>query len=223
MVRGLKEECIIQGWEPENFEELNGAAFSDHNAKCKQLKDLYKSFKQEVPTGRPLTPQEFDLIEKKVKTILDQVSQLNKYYQSKSPGILNAPAIFANIMKKASSDEDPGPLLLYAMLKILRELEKCQEKALYKNMKAEHTRLVLKNGPVRDKSLIKEINKYRNLGKRVFVVAWMSHILQMPRHGNNLPVRECLQKHRFIVMGRKTKIEDIRYLNPGLFTQKFRG
>ena len=55
--------------------------------------------------------------------------------------------------------------------------------------------------PLRNDSLIKEINKYREEGRKVFVIAGASHLLEFPKPWKSCKeVQEVLRQQKFIVI-----------------------
>lgn len=218
--RGLKENCLIMGWEPQNFKELNQKAFGPAEAKYQELTSLVELFKTTFPKNCQFNQTEISHLRNSFEEIGNKIVELNQYYQSKKPLIVNIKRTLSNLLQQVKDHkfEEPRKSLLYIISKILTELEKMQEKALYKNLSPEAAEILKKNAPLRDSSLIHEIQKYRSEGRRIFVIGGLAHFLQTPITSENL-VKKELAKHQFVVLGRSNEIDKFANLNKDMPSQ----
>ena len=209
MVKTVDPHCHVQGWEPENFARENGSAFSESKLKYQQLMDSVSYFK-ELDNKDAFSGKNLETIKEKVKVFKNKVKELNKYYQSKSKWILNCDQILDHALDgiNAGKYQDPLPVLVYMIHSIAGELEKEQEKALYSNMTPEKIAEIKKNVGPRNISLVNEIDKFSEQGKKVFVIAGASHLLQFPTpaYVDCDIVREALQKRKFAIITRKNEL-----------------
>lgn len=223
LTRELKENCLVMGWEPQNFKELNQNGLGVHKAKYQELLALIKLFETTFPENCLFNPTEISLLKNSFEEIGNKILELNQYYQSKTPGVKNVKNFFSNLLQHVIEQkfQEPRICVLYAISKILSELEKVQEKALYKNLSSEANESLMKNASLRDPSLIHEISKYRQEGRRLFVIGGLAHFLQTPYTSEN-QVKKELAKHQFVVLGRRTEIDKFAKLNKDMPHQVFR-
>lgn len=219
----LKSECMVRGWEPKNFESLNGSSFKKSEEKYEELVKGIKHF-EDIKTKKDFTEAELAALKIKLDEFVEKINNLNKYYKSKSEKVLNAGKILEYSFEKLknkmlSSEIEKQGLVLYAVIiNILQELEKNQEKALHKNMTHKEKQQIMKAIKKRNASLIAEINKYREEGHRVFIFAGASHLLQFPKpYRSCKAVKECLHKNKFTIVTKRQFFKTrFKQLNPEL-------
>ncbi len=205
----LNSECIVRGWEPKNFKEINGSSFKKASTKYEELQKLSNYFRDNLKMEGNLTDEEIDILKIKLDELTGKIKYLNEYYKSKSKIILQSDEILKEVLEKLkkgnlSSVGKHGAMLYAIIIKILVELEKNQEKALYKNMTSNEVTEIMAGVSVRNTSLINQINKYRREGRKVFVIAGASHLLEFPSpYKSCKEVKKCLGNDRFVVITRK--------------------
>lgn len=226
--RNVKPNCIVNGWEPENYKTLNDAFFKEANAKYKELEACCHYFRDNLRMKGNMTAEEIITIKLKLDDLVEKIKNLNEYYKSQSNLILGAKKIFEDVFEKLKNGTlsecgSHGAVLYYIITCILRELEKNQEEALYKNETPEALKEVFKSVPLRNASLVKEIIKHRQEGRKVFVVAGASHLLEYPSpYVGCKEVHEALKKDKFILIPSKSlfnaKIAQLnRFRNMNIF------
>lgn len=215
LTQKLKENCLVMGWEPQNFKELNQNGFKLHHAKYQELLELMKQFETTFPENFSFTQSEIPLLKKSLEEIGDKVQELNQYYNSKDWEVLKVKELFSNLLQQVSEQKfkNPRVLIFYAICETLSKLEKEQGKALYKNLTTDAQKHLLKNAPLRDLSLIQEISKNRHDGRRIFVIGGLAHFIQTPYASSKNQVKEELAKHQFVVVGRKKMMDKFSGLN----------
>ena len=203
----LKSDCIIRGWEPEKFEEINGTSFKKADSKYSELLNIKDSFNDIIEMEGQLTSKEIAAIQIRLDKLKENIKNLNIYFQVKS--IENVYTVLDNMFEKwkkgeLSSTGRHGHVFYAVILKILSLFEKKQESALYKNMTGNESAEIMKGVSVRNASLINEINKYRQNGRKIFVIAGASHLLEFPHPWESCrEVKKCLKNNQFVVITRK--------------------
>lgn len=218
LTRGLNKDCLVMGWEPQNFKEITEGGLASHHAKCDELKDLVRQIEQAFPEKSSSYDEE--RIKKKCEEIGNKILELNKYFQSDSPKVLNIHQnllAFQKIFFKNKSD-NPNKLMKVVILESIVKLEEKQEKMLYKNLTNEESNLLIKNAHLRDSSLIQEIHKNRREGKRIFVIGGMGHFICT--HVSETKVKKELAKHKFTILGRKTLFNQWAQFNKDISQMK---
>lgn len=219
----LKPGCIVRGWEPENYEEINGSSFKKASMRYDELQKLCNYFQDNLRMEGTLTDEEITLLKIRLNELIEKIRDLNRYYKSKSKIVLQADKILEEGFEKLkkgdlSSEGNHGEVLYCIILEILVELEKNQEGALHKNMTSNEIAEIMNGVSLRNASLINEINKYRREGRKVFVIAGASHLLEFPNpYRSCKEVKESLHKNKFIVITRKDNFtKKIAQLNSDL-------
>lgn len=215
LTRELKENCLVMGWEPQNFKEINQKAFELHEAKYQELVALMKPFETTFPEECRFNQTEIPLLKKSLEEIGDKVLELNQYYRSKDPGVMQVKVFFSNLLQQVTQQKfkEPRACVVYAIGQVLAKLERVQEKALYRNLTPEAQKHFLRNAALRDPSLIHEISKNRKEGRRVFVIGGLAHFIQTLHYTSENQVKKELAKHQFVVVGRKTIMNKLSRLN----------
>lgn len=218
----LKRECVTQGWEPENFEELVEVAHKTAFAWKAKMKTCMEDLVRDLRTKGEFTAEELEALKVKLKKFGEEVKILNTYYQSKSELVLNIDDNIDDLFKKVAAGTlstvgDHGQLLKVILLCALAKLEENQEDANYTNAKLtpeEISTLMSGVGP-RNASLVSEIDKNRRLGKKVYVIAGASHLLNYPSpYVECTIVKEMLHKEKFVIITKMSMYsESIAKLN----------
>ncbi len=214
----LNGDYLIYGWEPENIEEIS-TYFNLHANMHDQLIQFGKSIKRRLSGINPSTDKEWSELQVIFKEAAEKITELNQYYQSDHDQILNIHEILQDVYKGLRNktfvfiELDKG--LTCFIRKILKKLEKCQEKALYSNLGENALNEIYDAVPVRNESLIHSINKWLAEGKKVFVIAGAGHFINFPNKPCSDTVQECIQKRNFILSTRNCNFnENIKELNP---------
>lgn len=248
--RNLNTNCIIRGWEPENIEMachkrskqiekqlLDGL---DGVTNVMMELDIYKEVKrnqesEEVLSSEesevewewdleknPLSEAELDLLEKQLETSIQKIHELNKYYRSDSPEVLQADEILRKIFKQVK--EGTGIRSVLNALGCLSLIQSfiyttfgIDKKAFYKNMTEDDIKEIDETIKKRNASLVAEIKKHSKKGKKVFVVAGASHLLNFPDQINCDEVKKTLHEHKFIIITAKNLYDrTVAKLNPDI-------
>lgn len=218
--RDVKVDCVIRGWEVENFEELSSAA-KEANAKHKLLTASLKRLKEVLPPKGELNSEQLTTLEREVEDLAKNIRILSQYYKKNDAGFAVEAVeaiyrLFRELKKGTLSSEGAhGSCFLYAVSSILMKLEKRREKALHENISPRQFEEIVRHASQRNASLIEEIAKCRREGKRVFAIAGEAHFLQFPsRDKSNRALQQALQNYKFIIIARKEKF--LPKLNPHL-------
>ncbi len=215
----LKEDCVIMGWEPQNFKELHGA-FRKSEAKYQELLACGDYLKTHFSVEGSLTTSQITDLRLKVNELVGKIEKLNEYYQSTDPCVLEAKSFLCDLFEKLTNGtlfaDNPMGVFSTWTFKILSRLEKEAPLAMHTNMTPEERKEVFKTVPIRNASLVAEIDKYLNMGKRVFVIAGAAHLLRYPSIYGVEEVRDILQKNQFALVAKKDLFAGISKFNSDL-------
>lgn len=190
----------IFGWEPLDTEI---EATPSQKIADKMANECITSYKDFINFFNSLEKSnlEFEDISKKANLLKEKIECLNKYYQSNSDIVVNANHFIDEALGKLKNNRSDLSFMQFVK-KAFVELDKNHEKAALQNVTEEDIRVAKKTLAARNDSLIREINKYRKEGRRVWVIAGQGHFL----HGENdlnfssvTKVQICLKKHKHVI------------------------
>lgn len=193
MTSFLSSDFIIRGWEPKNLEISNNIP-NLRNEKYNELLSILTKAKTFV--GRKLTDEEIDSFETVNNELILKIIDLNLYYKSKNKLVLNA-ANNINAAFTESKETKRAIIWFMKIMQILALFEKRHTKKYYREMSPEENKAISDNMKARNDSLIAEITKYRNKGKRVFVCAGAAHLLNLVEGDESVEVRKFLSKDSY--------------------------
>jgi len=104
---------------------------------------------------------------------------------------------------KAEPSEDSAILYEYVALTILKEFENEQTTAYFKSFTPQDVTTAISGAAKRNLSLIDEINKAIQTGKKIYVMADSAHLYNTFEHVSCEKVKETLHSHNFVILTSK--------------------
>ena len=201
----IKRECLIQGWEPVNFDNLPGNKYALAEMQYRQYQKQSKQIQELCQTE--LTNEQLVKLEKKIKSFLQSMNQVHIYYETpiklrkKREDIVNE---YFNQIKAQHLPNDrkkEALFLKYVIYRLVEPLNKEWRKHYQKNKGSIEFNQVLEQ---RNHSLIQKIAKHAQINQRIFVIAGASHLLKFPSSYMNIQkVTDELKKHLFLILTNK--------------------
>lgn len=105
--RNITIDCLVQGWEPENFKELGALAFREATAKYEALEAAIDHLKENLPLEGELSEENMALLEKEIEPLIETISSANKFYKSKDPIVLSANKIIHKLFEQLKTGTHP--------------------------------------------------------------------------------------------------------------------
>lgn len=214
-VKDLKEGIQVFGWDHPHFKDLaNLAVLSKHQHMLAKMERLITELQSKK--------YDFACFGTMLGKITSEIQKLASYFEP-TMSSSDIEAWVKAFYEKSKGADDPRGLFQALVLMAVRSFEKNQEKAFYNHFSSEDVKKVFKSIQLRNQSLVGEIQKYRALGKRVFVIAGSSHLLWRPL-GDMAPsvlneVHSCLKKQKFVMLAEKEELTDkVMKLNKDLFS-----
>lgn len=227
-VGNVRPGLIVHGWEPKNFQEMqnNWSPFKKADQMHGEIKkqfDLFEYLKEKDI----YTSKETEDLKLKIDRLINKIEELNKYYKSKSPRVLRVREALEGIFEKFKNktldkDGKHGVMLYYCIILMLEDLEKEQEKALYRKITFAEARKIIENCSERNSSLSREIHQQRKQGRRIFVPGGATHFLEGFGDDSCKKVKNTLKQDKFITIVAKKDLTFWRsFRNRDLKTQAF--
>ncbi len=196
----------IEGWEPENFEQLQPEFIVEFKQKEKSLIELTEATSQAIDDYS--NSKNLDEFIKNTSGFVSKYNELVAYF---SPENKPLPQDFINrLSESASKAENPMLFMKVILLKLTAQLTKNVEKRLYKRSTTEDINTIRNGIALRNKSLHDQIEKYAMDGRRVFVLGGQSHFLFDddgigPKEFLK-PVHDALSKHKFEIFCKRALV-----------------
>lgn len=188
----FNSECVIEGWEPESFDDMLNQCFP----KFVEYKNEIGEYLKEVIKKQ--NENDLEGIKSLLIQLIADVKKWNKYYQSDSEYILN----FDEAVNMCLEENEEIDTLAGVLRLCLNQFQ--TEHPIYKNKLSKDERAaILAFAKERNVSLATQIQKYREEGKRVFVIAGTSHLFKCPNYPDCKEVREVLEDDSYIMIMRK--------------------
>ena len=220
----LNQECQIQGWEPADFEKHHFGLFDIHTKALTRLHDLGKKMASVIPDKKRYTLEDIrllkDLLERDFYPTYTQLAE--HFAVAKSPiphakahieHFKNKMSKLFQLVEKGSFDKDSNAIK-FTLFSLMADLEKNQTLAAYKNVDAATVKKLIGSVAYRNLTLCAEVHKHRKLGKKVFVIAGLGHLLYC-KYINKLILahtKSSLNKHKFVLLPPQRYVDEYNFL-----------
>lgn len=216
-IYGVNNNFLIMGWEPANFRQEYLKKIEFHHTKWQEISKIIEQCEIDFPDECNYDQENINFLKIKCEEIQNKIFELNKYYQSDSPKINKLLPVLLQYLFETKI-KNPKQIIIAIVTDILSEFDKLKEKILYKYMSPEANEYADKNNSLREISLIQEIQKFRQLEKKVFVIGGMSHFNSISRIRSK--VKDELAKHQFVLLERKSLFWRYAWFNREYLTPK---
>jgi len=200
----LRSNICIQGWEPENFEEIQGSAMKTLRKKIREAEQAASCFKQFADL-KIFRNESLSELKKKLEDFSKKIISLNQYFNSCDHRILEIKKFTEALFKEAEKNQLTGKAILCTVFNLVMILTKNCEESFQKNVSSEEFSEIKKFVPERNKSLSDRIQILTKSPRKVFVIAGAYHLLKSPSTVVSCKVvRKTLKKNNFVILTRKS-------------------
>lgn len=211
----LNPDFDVQGWEPENFEDLIAPFTAHHKVMLKKLTDTYDSIVKAIPSSNDYTSAELDHLKAQLPIFVQSYKELCEYFNHDKENLPQGEMVFNYFsevfeIQKLKFDSKID-VFKYVIAKFLSKLEKKQTRALYAYHNPEGVTAALASIKPRNATLCQEIEKCREQGKRIFLIGGYAHFLHTKSNKEEGvdEFQDTLKKHKFtLFISRKSVEED---------------
>ena len=181
----LNQKCQIQGWEPADFEKHGFAVFDKHKKMLDRVNGLTQKMYDALPNKVRFAAEDIKYLKELLeKTFYPEYAQLATYYTTNDHPVTDLKQLkilvleFFQKLENQAFDNDVGAFNDWIKQRGLHLLENELDVAYEKvEVSPEQRKKISVSGTYRNIALCEEINKYRKLGKKVFVIAGLAHLL----------------------------------------------